>query len=88
VAQRKYEHRHLITRTLNTTSGDVTYFNADIKGNRTEHMVLNGKFTAEQFLRAVKPDGIVLMVENVQVESKLYGITVEEFLKHATEITD
>lgn len=88
MAQRKYEHRHLITRTINTTSGDVIYFNPDDRENHTVHMELNGRYNAEQFLKAVKPDGMVLMVENVQTDSKLYGITIEEFLKHAEEITD
>ena len=88
MAKRKYEHRHLITRTISTTSGDVTFFDTDEKVNKIEHIILNGKFTAEQFLKSVRVDGIVLMVENVETESKLYGITLENFLEHAEEITD
>lgn len=88
MAKRKYEHRHLITRTISTTSGDVLYFDSDAKQNKTERMTVNGKMDAEKFLRTVKPDGIVLMVENVETESKLYGMTLETFLENADEITE
>lgn len=88
MAMRRYEHRHLITRTISTTSGDVLFFDTDAKENRKEHITLNGKYSAEQFLKAVRVDGIVLMVDNVETESKLYGITLEAFLEHAEEITD
>ena len=36
MAKRKYEHRHLITRTISTTSGDVLFFDSDAKENRNE----------------------------------------------------
>lgn len=88
VAKRKYEHRHLITRTISTTSGDITFFDTDEKVNKTEHIIMSGKYTVEQFLKAARVDGIVLMAENVVTESKLYGITLENFLEHAEEITD
>ena len=88
MAKRKYEHRHLITRTISTTSGDVLYFDTDAKENRSERMTVNGKLDAEQFLKAVKPDGIVLMVDNVETDSKLYGMTLETFLENAEEITE
>lgn len=88
MAKRKYEHRHLITRTISTTSGDVLYFDTEAKENKNERMTLNGKMDAEKFLRAVKPDGIVLMVDNVETESKLYGMTLETFLENAEEITE
>lgn len=88
MAKRKYEHRHLITRTISMTSGDVLFFNSDTKDNRCERMTVNGKMDAEKFLKTVKPDGLVLMVENVETESKLYGMTLETFLENAEEITD
>ena len=87
MAKRKYEHRHLITRTISTTSGDVLFFNSDAKENRCERMTVNGKMDAEKFLKTVRPDGLVLMVENVETESKLYGMTLETFLENAEEIT-
>ena len=43
---------------------------------------------AETFLKTVKPDGIVLMVENVETTSRLYGMTLETFLANAEEITE
>lgn len=88
MAKRKYEHRHLITRTIFTTSGDVLFFDSDAKENRKERMTVNGKMDAEKFLKTVKPDGIVLMVENVETESKLYGMTLETFIDNAEEITE
>ena len=51
-------------------------------------MTVNGKMDAETFLKTVKPDGIVLMVENVETISKLYGMTLETFLANAEEITE
>lgn len=88
MAKRKYEHRHLITRTISTTSGDVLFFDSDAKENRKERMTVNGKMDAEKFLKTVKPDGIVLMVENVETESKLYGMTLETFIENAEEIAE
>ena len=88
MAKRKYEHRHLITRTISTTSGDVLYFDTNDKLTKTEYMTVNGKMDAETFLKTVKPDGIVLMVENVETTSKLYGMTLETFLANAEEITE
>lgn len=88
MAKRKYEHRHLITRTISTTSGDVLYFDTNDKLNKTEYMTVNGKMDAETFLKTVKPDGIVLMVENVETTSRLYGMTLETFLENAEELTE
>lgn len=88
MARRKYEHRHLITRTISTTSGDVFYFDFNTKDRKIERMTVNGKLSAEQFLKTVKPDGMVLMVENVETTSKLYGMTLETFLANAEEITE
>lgn len=88
MAKRKYEHRHLITRTILTTSGNVLYYDAEANKNKTVRMTVNGKLTAEQFLKAVCPDGIVLRVDEVETESKLYGMTIETFITHAEEITD
>ena len=88
MARRKYEHRHLITRTISTTSGDVFYFDFNTKDRKIERMTVNGKLSAEQFLKTVKPDGMVLMVENVETTSRLYGMTLETFLANAEEITE
>lgn len=88
MARRKYEHRHLITRTIFTTHGDVLYFDYDAKENRTEHMELSGKMDAEKFLKNVRPNGLVLMVDNVETDSKLYGMTLETFIENADEITE
>ena len=88
MAKRKYEHRHLITRTISTTSGDVFYFDFNTKDRKIERMTVNGKLSAEQFLKTVKPDGMVLMVENVETTSKLYGMTLETFLENAVELAE
>lgn len=47
-----------------------------------------GKLSLEQFFKAVKVSGIVLVVDNLQTESRLYAMTPETFIEHATEITD
>ena len=51
MARRKYEHRHLITRTISTTTGDVLYFDPTDTENHTVTCTLNGKYTADQFLK-------------------------------------
>lgn len=84
MGKRKYEHRNMITRTIATTTGDVTYFDATEKKNNVATVTLNGKMSAETFLNRVHIDnGIVLMVDNVQVDQKLYAISIEDFLKYA-----
>lgn len=88
MAQRKYEHRHLITRTISTTSADVLFYDPDAGMNKKQHVILFGKLTQDQFFKKVKVSGILLMVENVQTESRLYAMTPETFIEHANEITD
>lgn len=84
MGKRKYEHRNMITRTIATTTGDVTYFNTAEKKNNVATVTLNGKMSAETFLNRVHIDnGIVLMVDNVRVDQKLYAISIEDFLKYA-----
>ena len=86
MAQRKYEHRHLITRTISTTSADVLYFDSQTGKNKKQRFTLNGKLTQEQFFKQVKTGGIVLVVDNLQIESRLYAMTPETFIEHAKEI--
>ncbi len=87
MGKRKYEHRNMITRTIATTTGDVTYFDVAEKKNNLATVTLNGKMSAETFLNRVHIDnGIVLMVDNVKVNQKLYAISIEDFLKYAEVI--
>lgn len=88
MAQRKYEHRHLITRTISTTSADVLFYDQQAGINKTQHVTMFGKLTQDQFFKKVKVNGIVLMIENVQTESRLYAMTPETFIEHAKEITE
>ena len=84
MGKRKYEHRNMITRTIATTAGDVTYFDTAEKKINVVTVTLNGKMSAETFLNRVHIDnGIVLMVDNVRVDQKLYAISIEDFLKYA-----
>ena len=87
MGKRKYEHRNMITRTIATTTGDVTYFDAAEKKNNVVTVTLNGKMSAESFLNRVRIDNaIVLMADNVRVDQKLYAISIEDFLKYAEVI--
>lgn len=88
MAQRKYEHRHLITRTISTTSADVLYFDSQAGKNKKQRITMYGKLTQEQFFKKAKVSGIVLVVDNLQTESRLYAMTPETFIEHAKEITD
>lgn len=81
--KRKYEHRNMITRTLATTTGDVTYFDTDAKENKVITITLNGSMDAETFLKKVNVNGITLMAENVETTETLYAITVDDFIAHA-----
>lgn len=90
MVKRRYEHRNLITRTISTTSGDVLYFDAEAKENKTAHVTISGKANNAVFLKSASKnvDGIVLAVENVTTQEKLYGITLEKFLENAVEIKE
>lgn len=77
----------MITRTIATTTGDVTYFDTVEKKTSIAKVTLNGKMSAETFLERLQiENGIVLMVDNVVVDQKLYASTVEDFLKDAIVI--
>ncbi len=87
MGKRKYEHRNMITRTIATTTGDVTYFDTAEKKNNVATVTLNGNMSADTFLNRARIDnGIVLMVDNVRVDQKLYAISIEDFLKYAEVI--
>lgn len=88
MAQRKYEHRHLITRTISTTSADVLYFDSQAGKNKKQRITMYGKLSQDQFFKMVKVSGIVLVVDNLQTESRLYAMTPETFIEHAKEIID
>lgn len=88
MAQRKYEHRHMITRTISTTSADVLFFDSQSGKNKKQRITMYGKLTQEQFFKLVKVSGIVLVVDNLQTESRLYAMTPETFIEHAKEIKD
>lgn len=85
--KRKYEHRHMITRTLTTTRGDVKFYNQETEENEIANFVLNGRYSAEEFLKRVSiPHAIKLDVSNLETNETLYAISVEDFIKHATII--
>lgn len=90
MVKRQYKHRNLITRTLSTTSGDVLFFDAETRENKTAHITINGKVNNAVFLKQASKqvNGIVLEVENVTTQERLYGITLEIFLENAVEITE
>lgn len=88
MAQRKYEHRHLITRTISTTSADVLFYDSESGKNKKQRFIMFGKLTQDQFFKKVKVNGIVLVVDNLQTESRLYAMTPETFIEHAKEITE
>ena len=86
--KRTYEHRHMITRTVTTTTGTVTFFNRETKAQESVTVTLNGKFSEDAFMKkaAAQVDGIVCMVEDVTTDQTLYGATLEDFLSVATVI--
>lgn len=88
MAKRQYKHRYMITRTLSTTSADITYYDASEKVNKTQRVTLSGRYTETQFIKHAAEicGGRVLEIENKVTETKLYALSVEEFLAHATVI--
>ena len=81
----------MITRTISTSKVTVTV--ADLRNNSiTEYdYTLAGKYDANSALEAVKElhetDTLkMLVVKNVEVSEKLYGMREQFFMKHATEL--
>lgn len=88
MAKRLFKHRYMITRTLSTTSADITYFDESARENKTMRVTLSGRYSDTQFVKHAREicGGMVLMVENKTTETKLYAISIEDFLKHAMVI--
>lgn len=88
MAKRQYKHRYMITRTLSTTSADIAFYDASEKIIKTQHVILSGRYTETQFIKhaAAICGGNVLEISNKVTETKLYALSVEEFLAHATVI--
>lgn len=88
MAKRQFKHRYMITRTLSTTSADITYFDQTARENKQMRVSVSGRYTGQQFMKKAAEicGGMVLMVENMETETKLYAISVDDFLAHAVEV--
>ena len=86
-AKRRFSDRGKITRTISTTSYDITYVDKETCEMKTMHMVLTGKLTEKEML-ATAPEGCIgIKVDNVESNENLYVATIEDFLKVAQLVT-
>lgn len=90
-AKRTYEHRHMITRTVTTTTATVTYFDGESKELKEITVSLHGKVNEDAFMKKAYSqiegaDIKICMVSDLVTTEKLYGATLEDFLSVATEI--
>lgn len=90
-AKRTYEHRHMITRTVTTTTATVTYFDGEARELKTAEVSLNGKIEEDAFMKKAYSqiegsDIKICMVSDLKTTERLYGATLEDFLSVAKEI--
>lgn len=86
-AKRRFSDRGKITRTISTTTFNITYVDKETCEMKTMHMVLTGKLTEKEML-ATAPQGCIgIKVDNVESNENLYVATIEDFLKVAQLVT-
>lgn len=86
-AKRRFVDRGKITRTISTTTFDLTYVDKETCEMKTIHLVLTGKLTEKEMLSAVPQGCIGIKVDNVESNENLYVATIEDFLKVAQLVT-
>jgi len=90
-AKRTYEHRHLITRTVTTTTATVTYFDGETGELKKIEVSMHGKIKEDAFMKKAYSqiegsDIKICMVSGLKMTERLYGVTLEDFLSVAQEI--
>ena len=75
-----------ITRELKVNKINVICYDADSKCEVTKELTLIGNLTDEQISKEVKKRdlGILIDWERNEEETKIYGMSAEDFLKNAT----
>lgn len=90
-AKRTYEHRHMITRTVTTTTATVTYFDGETGELKKAEVSMHGKIREDAFMKKAYSqiegsDIKICMVSDLTTTARLYGATLEDFLSVAQEI--
>lgn len=90
-AKRTYEHRHMITRTVTTTTATVTYFDCETGKLKTTQVSMRGKIKEDAFMKKAYSqiegsDIKICLVSDLTTSERLYGATLEDFLSVAQEI--
>jgi len=90
-AKRTYEHRHMITRTVATTTATVMYFDGETGELKKAEVSMLGKINEDAFMKKAysKIKGVdikVCQVSELKTTERLYGVTLEDFLSVAQEI--
>lgn len=90
-AKRTYEHRHMITRTVTTTTAIVTYFDGETGELKKAEVSMHGKIREDAFMKKAYSqiegsDIKICMVSDLTTTERLYGVTLEDFLSVAQEI--
>ena len=82
----------MVTRTILSTSATVLCLNTETAEPFNETVLLAGTFKDSKSLLKAAKDAVetdevsVCKVVNVEVETKLYGMTEADFLSHAKEL--
>ena len=90
-AKRTYEHRHMITRTVTTTTATVTYFDGEVGELKKVEVSMHGKIKEDAFMKNAYSqiqgkDITICMISDLKMTERLYGVTLEDFLSVAQEI--
>ena len=82
----------LITRTIESTTANIVVFNTTTASVEKQELILAGNLSetdAEKEIRCLFENEKVykfVMIENLEVVSKLYGVTESAFLEIAKEL--
>lgn len=85
--KRRFADRGKITRTISTTTFDLTYVDKETCKMETIHLVWSGKLTEKEMLAAAPQGCIGIKVDNVESNENLYVATIEDFMKVAQLVT-
>lgn len=88
MAIRKSKDRNKITRTITTTTADVEIFNRQTKELEIKQVTLIGQIDKMNVMRICGQSNVVTEVNNLHYATRIYAMTIEDFIKHAEVLGD
>jgi len=85
---RKSKDRNKITRTITTTTADVEIFNRQTKELEVKQVTLIGQIDKMNIMRICGQTDVVTEVSNLSYSTKIYAMTIEDYIKHAEILGD